>query len=143
MSEQRNPTSETTSTMPAESDVDRFTRIIDLHLEAYCLPDAARRAEFVASAWSPDGVLVDPPFDGAGHAGIAAMTDIVLAHYADHRFERTTVVDAHHGVARYGWRLVGPDGEVPVEGLDVAEFGGDGRLTRVVGFFGPLAVIQG
>lgn len=62
----------------------------------------------------------------------------MLAHYPAHRFEGTTAVDTHHGVARYGWQLVGPDGSIAVAGLDVAEFAADGRLTRVVGFFGPL-----
>lgn len=119
--------------------IERLTRTIDTHLLAYCEADADRRAELVASAWRPDGSLLDPPFDGSGHADIAAMTDVVLAHYPGHRFVRTTAVDAHHGIARYGWQLVGPDGDVAVAGLDVAEVGDDGRLTRVVGFFGPLA----
>lgn len=118
---------------------DDITRTIDTHLEAYALADAARRAQLVAAAWHPDGRLVDPPFDGTGHTEIGAMTDVVLTHYPEHRFERTTAVDAHHGVARYGWRLVGPDGAVAVDGLDVAEFAVDGRLARIVGFFGTPA----
>ena len=133
-------TTDTSSTTDAtDAAVERLARTIDIHLAAYCEPDAGRRAALVASAWQPDGSLLDPPFDGAGHADIAAMTDVVLAHYPGHRFERTTAVDAHHGIARYGWQLVGPDGSIAVAGLDVAEFAADGRLARVVGFFGPLA----
>ena len=60
------------------------------------------------------------------------------AHFPGHTFRRTTAVDSHHDVARYGWELVGPDGAVAMAGLDVAEFGADGRITRVVGFFGDL-----
>ena len=40
---------------------------------------------------------------------------------------------------RYGWELVGPDGTVAVDGTDIVEIDDDGRLTRIVGFFGPLA----
>ena len=67
----------------------------------------------------------------------------MLAHYPAHRFERTTAVDTHHGVARYGWQLVGPDGSIAVAGLDVAELAADVRLTRVFGFFGPLTGLTG
>ncbi|MFN8024203.1 MAG: hypothetical protein U0Q03_21920 [Acidimicrobiales bacterium] len=118
--------------------IQQLTHVIDTHLEAYALADAGRRAVLVAEAWHPTGSLLDPPFDGTGHDAIAAMTDAVLAHYPGHRFERTTAIDAHHGIARYGWALVGPDGTPAVTGTDVAEVGPDGRLTRVVGFFGDL-----
>ena len=56
-------------------------------------------------AWNVDGELLDPPLEGQGRAEISALADVVLAHYAGHRFERTTAVDAHHGFARYGWDL--------------------------------------
>lgn len=126
----------TTGDSTADDNTARRTRAIDAHLRAYCEPDAELRADLVAKAWTPAGVLVDPPFDGAGHDGISAMADGVLVHYPAHRFERTTEVDAHHAFARYGWSLVAPDGTVAVTGTDVVEFGDDGRLARVVGFFG-------
>ena len=111
---------------------------IDAHLRAYCEPDPAVRGTLVARAWAETGVLVDPPFDGAGHDGIAAMADAVLAHYPAHTFERTTEVDAHHTFARYGWSLVAPDGTAAVTGTDVVELADDGRIARVIGFFGDL-----
>jgi hypothetical protein len=114
------------------------TTTIDTHLAAYCEPDAERRAAMVASVWAPDGALVDPPFDGVGHDGIAAMTDVVLTHYPNHTFRRVTDVDTHHTVARYGWELVDADGAVAVGGTDFVDFDEEGRLTRVVGFFGEL-----
>ena len=115
------------------------TRIVDTYLAGYCEPDAARRALLVAEAWSTNGELFDPPFEAAGHGGIAALTDVVLAHFPAHTFRRTTGVDAHHTFARYGWELVAADGTVAVAGTDVVEFAADGRLARVVGFFGEPA----
>lgn len=112
--------------------------LIDQHLEAYACPDADRRNVLVAAAWNADGELVDPPLGGRGHAEISALADVVLTHYAGHRFRRTTAVDAHHGFARYGWELVGPDGAPAVTGTDVVELDADGKLLRIIGFFGPL-----
>jgi SnoaL-like domain len=115
-----------------------LSTIVDVHLAAYCEPDAAHRAALIASVWQPDGRLLDPPFDGSGHDGIAALAEAVLAHYPGHTFRRTSAVDAHHDVARYRWELVAPDGAVAVAGTDVADLV-DGRLARVVGFFGEQA----
>ena len=115
-----------------------ITTTIDSHLEAYALADADRRDTLVAASWSADGELTDPPLAGRGHAEISALADVVLTHYAGHRFERTTDVDAHHSFARYGWNLVAPDGSVAVSGTDFVEFDDDGKLLRIVGFFGPL-----
>jgi hypothetical protein len=117
---------------------DQLTAMIDRHLEAYALADTGRRNQLIAECWQSDGRLVDPPFEGQGHAEISAMVDVVLTHYAGHTFTRTTVVDTHHEFARYGWALVGPDGTAAVSGTDIVEVGADGRLVCIVGFFGPL-----
>lgn len=127
--------------MTAITDTSNLTSTIDIHLAAYCEPDPTRRAELVASIWHVDGVLVDPPFEGAGHEGIAAMADVVLTHYAGHRFRRTTGVDTHHQFARYGWELAAGDGTLAVSGTDVVEFDDAGRLVRVIGFFGDLSPV--
>jgi len=116
---------------------------IDMHLQAYAMADAQRRDALVAAAWNADGELLDPPIEGRGRAEISALADVVLTHYAGHRFVRTTAVDAHHGFARYGWELTGPDGAVAVSGIDVVQFDDDGKLLRIVGFFGPLEPVAG
>jgi hypothetical protein len=83
-----------------------------------------------------DGRLVDPPLEARGHQGIADQAATLLSQFPQHRFERSTTVDAHHNFLRYGWRLRGPDGTAVLEGVDFAELDVDGRLARVVGFFG-------
>ncbi|HWJ62545.1 MAG TPA: hypothetical protein VNS19_11295 [Acidimicrobiales bacterium] len=125
----------TDTTVPTET-----ATLVDIHLAAYAEPDRARRTELLGQVWAGDGQLLDPPFDGAGVDAIADLVDTVLEHFPGHAFRRTTVVDEHHGFARYGWDLVGPDGTVAVGGTDVAEIV-DGRLVRVVGFFGDLAAV--
>ena len=114
-------------------------RMIDQHLAAYCDADPARRAVAIREIWTADGRLVDPPLEARGHQGIADQAATLLSQFPQHRFERSTPVDAHHGFLRYGWRLLGPDGAKVLEGVDFAEQDVDGRLARVVGFFGAQA----
>ena len=117
------------------------TAVADRHLAAYGEPDPIRRRALLEAAWTPDGALVDPPLDPAtGHDQLDDLFATVQAHYPDHRFRRTTAVDVHHEVGRYGWELVGPDDAVVFGGVDVVDFAPDGRLARVVGFVGDLPV---
>jgi hypothetical protein len=111
---------------------------VDAHLAGYCEPDAVRRIALLQSVWSTTGRLIDPPFDGTGPEGIAALVDAVLEHYPAHTFRRTSAVDTHHTYARYGWELVAPDGTVAVGGTDVMTVTDDGRIETIVGFFGDL-----
>jgi hypothetical protein len=117
--------------------------VADRHLAAYGEPDPIRRRALLEAAWVPDGTLVDPPLDAA--AGYDQLDDLfatVQSQYPEHRFRRTSAVDVHHDVGRYGWELVAPDGAVLFGGVDVVEFAGDGRLAEVVGFLGDLAPLE-
>lgn len=125
----------TTSNSPEATAV---TATVDGYLEAYSEPDRARRDALIAEVWAEDGQLIDPPLDGAGHDGISAMAEAMHTHYAGHAFRRVSGVDTHHGHLRFAWELVGPDGQVAVAGVDVGELAEDGRLRRIVGFFGDL-----
>jgi hypothetical protein len=119
------------------------TTTIDTYLEAYGEPGAERRQELIRKVWAADGHLIDPPLDARGHDGIDGMFAAVQGQFAGHTFRRSSGVDVHHDIARYSWELVGPDGSVALVGLDVAEFDGDGRLSRVVGFMGDLPAREG
>lgn len=66
------------------------------------------------------------------------MAAAMHEHYSGHSFRRASDVDAHHDQLRFAWELVGPDGAVALNGLDVGELAEDGRLLRVTGFFGKL-----
>ncbi|RYF16886.1 MAG: nuclear transport factor 2 family protein [Comamonadaceae bacterium] len=110
--------------------------LVDGWLAAYADPDAARRLAAIREAWNLDGRLVDPPMEARGHQGISDQAATLLAQFPGHRFERSTAIDAHHQFLRYGWKLVDANGAAVLEGIDVVELDVDGRLLRVVGFFG-------
>ena len=55
-----------------------------------------------------------------------------------HTLQRTTAIDVHHDLARFGWAASAPDGTVAVAGIDVVTFAADGRIQSATGFFGDL-----
>jgi hypothetical protein len=124
-----------TTTSPTDTDA---TPAIDAYVAMWNEPDEARRAELIAAAWTEDGAYVDPLAQASGHDGLNAMVTELRGQFPGHVIARTTGIDAHHGLVRFGWHLAGADGTVAVEGIDVGIVADDGRLSRMGGFMGPL-----
>jgi len=116
--------------------ISTLERLVDAHLVAYANPDATSRMAAIRDLWSQEGRLVDPPMEARGHAGISDLAATLLSQFPGHRFERSTAVDTHHEFLRYGWRLLDPKGAAVLEGVDFVQFDVDGRIARIVGFFG-------
>lgn len=115
------------------------TTIVDAYFAMWNEDDPTARAALIEQAWAADGTYRDPLLAADGHAALSEMVETVHQHYPGQRFTRLTAVDEHNGFARFGWHLAGDDGTVTVGGIDVAELTDDGKLQRVVGFFGDLA----
>lgn len=126
-------------------DMNAITPLVDGWRAAYVDPDAARRLAVIRDSWSLDGRLVEPPLEARGHQGISDLAATLQSQFPGHRFERSTAIDAHHQFLRYGWKLLDPNGAAVLEGMDAMELDVDGRIARVVGFFGaqPAALQAG
>lgn len=118
------------------------TTVVDTYLAAYGEPDPTTRRPLIEKSWSPAGTLIDPPMDATGHDALDAMFAAVQGQFPGHTFRRTSQIDTHHGIGRYAWDLISPDGSVTLAGTDFVQFGDDDRLVHVTGFFGPLAPIE-
>ena len=120
-----------------------ITATVDGYLAAYNERDREARDALIAQVWARDGRLIDPPLAGAGHRAISDMASAMHEHYPGHAFRRVSELDVHHDHLRFAWELVGPDGEIALTGMDAGELDGDGRLSRITGFFGDLGAADG
>lgn len=91
-------------------------------------------AEAVAAAWTEDGGYVDPLAEVRGHERIAAVINGAHQQFPGFVFRPLGEADGHHGVVRFAWELVAPDGSAPVAGSDVITLADDGRISPVSGF---------
>lgn len=112
---------------------------VDTYIDMWNEQDDDRRRALIERAWAPPAQYVDPLLEADGYDGLMEMVATVHGHYPGHVFRRTTDVDEHHGMARFGWELVDPEGNVFVAGIDVARLADDGRIAAITGFFGDLA----
>lgn len=97
--------------------------------------DAARRAVF-EGCWADDGVYADPATVMAGRDELTAGCRRFAQRWPGALVELVGGIAEHHGHASFAWCVRDPDGTVLRAGIDHAEFAPDGRIRRIVGFFG-------
>jgi len=115
-----------------------YPKSFDHMLAAWNEHDPAKVRDHLEKALAPNVRFIDPTKD---ITGIDAFEEMV------HEFRKDLIpdavctrasgVDSHHQVYRYDWEIHS-GGELVVPGFDVVETDGDGRVERVLGFFGPL-----
>ncbi|HET6873396.1 MAG TPA: nuclear transport factor 2 family protein [Acidimicrobiales bacterium] len=97
-----------------------------------------RRRSLLEECWAADGVYCDPMATVTGRQALAGHIAGFSERLPGHTIKLTSGIDAHDGFARFGWEMYDAEDKLVTEGMDFAVFGEDGRITRIVGFFGPL-----
>ena len=111
-------------------------------IDAYCacwqvMEGAARRAE-LARHLDPAVRYTDPMADLEGIDALSAHISRVTEARPDAVILRTTAVDSHNNLARFGWEMR-DGGETFLAGsIDVIELAPGGLIARITGFFGTL-----
>ena len=118
-------------------DKNAIAKTVAQYMAAWNEPDDAARGALLAQCWSEVGVYLDPNVSLAGRDALATKIGEVLASRPGARLEFMSGIDVHHHVVRFLWRLVRADGTSGDTSIDFGEVGPDGRLVRIVGFFGP------
>ncbi len=110
--------------------------VIDGYFACWNATDDADRLAVVERTWAADATSSDPLAAVTGHAELTEMFAAFHVTYAGSSFRQKGGVDAHPDLVRWGWEMVGPDGTVLLDGIDVAVIDSDGRIAHLAGFFG-------
>jgi hypothetical protein len=108
------------------------------YVAAWDVPDENERRALLERAWTDDGVYCDPRAVVEGREALVAHIGGFHRGFPGARLVTASGVDAYDGYVRFAWQLLDPGGAVTLEGIDFGEIAPDGRLKRIVGFFGPL-----
>ena len=114
-------------------------QLIDAYCKAWGEQQASTRTAQLEAVLTETARYTDPRADLVGLDALSAHIGTVLAARPGSRVIRTTAVDQHHRFVRFGFRVIGANGTQLLHGVDVAEITAEGRLARIIGFFGELA----
>jgi hypothetical protein len=118
----------------------KIVELVDRYIAMWNETDAGRRRGLIAEIWVDGATYLDPVLSGEGRDGIDAMVKTLHEKYPDHRFKRTSDVNAHHDRAQFAWELGPEGGPALVKGIDFATLSNEGCLKSVTGFFTELNV---
>ena len=110
--------------------------VIDAYGAAWNEPDESKRRPLLEQCWDDDGLYCDPVSEGRGRDALNGFIAGMHAQQPGARIEFTSGIDTHHNQIRFAWAFVQADGTKAIEGIDVGELAPDGRLARIVGFWG-------
>ncbi|MBT8214949.1 MAG: hypothetical protein KJP12_06960 [Acidimicrobiia bacterium] len=110
---------------------------LDHMLAAWNESEPEKVRAHLEKALSPQVEFIDPSIVTWGIDEFEANVHAVHARVPGAEYRRTSGVDSHHGLYRYAWEIR-RDGELVLPGFDVSEVDEEGRVLRVLGFFGPL-----
>ena len=100
-------------------------------------PDAAQRRALLDRAWADGGTYQDPTASVEGRDALVAHIGGFHEMMPGHTIDLTSGTDTHGQVFRFAWAMHHGE-EVAAEGMDFGELASDGRIARIVGFFGPF-----
>lgn len=115
--------------------------VLDAYGRAWREPDDALRLILLETAFADDGLYQDPSANANGRTALSEHISGVLETYPGSRVEITSGVDRHHDKIRFTWHMRSANGAIAIEGIDFGEIGADGRLTSIIGFFGPVPAL--
>ena len=96
--------------------------------------DPIRRRALLELVWADDGIYRDPTVVAEGRDALVEAIGEFHQSLPGATLELADKVESFGNFVRFDWSLQGP---VDSPGTDFGELDDDGRLLRIVGFFGP------
>ncbi len=113
-------------------------KTISAYFAAWNETDAAKREQLLRNSIAEDTEIIDPTGRATGVSGFGDRIGRFQQSAPGAKVLPASGVDSHNEFERYAWKITQPDGATIVDGIDVVDVAPDGRLQRVVMFFGPL-----
>jgi hypothetical protein len=120
----------------------KLDETVAAYAAAWNEPDIAARRQLLEKAWATAGTYTDPTIHLEGRDALVQHISGFLKGLPGARIAPTSRTDLHHGQLRFTWRIVKADGSTLSEGMDFGELDADGRIRRIVGFFGPFSPLD-
>ena len=113
------------------------SEVVAAYGAAWNEPDENARRALLQQSFADDGTYTDPTGHADGREALVAHIAGFHAMMPGHTIDMNSGVDVYGDVFRFAW-VMRNGTEVALEGMDFGELASDGRVSRIVGFFGPF-----
>ncbi len=124
-------------------DAEAFLRPLQPYMAAFVERDVERRLVLLAEALTPSACIRGPSRVFTGHAEISAKIDGFQRNWPGCRLVLAGGLIPFEHTAHFPMAIVGPGGEVQASGHSVVELAPDGRVQRVLAYWGPHPPLPG
>ena len=113
---------------------------LDHYFAAWGAADEDARRKHLEAGWAENGTYTDPTADVHGREALVQHIGNFASspQAANFSIERSSGIDIHHRSFRFEWEMRDATGKALTPGIDYGEFDEDGKITKIVGFFGPF-----
>ncbi len=109
---------------------------VQKYIAAWSEQGEAMRRRLLKQAWTDDGELIMPETSIKGREALVKHIGRFQRETEGARLVVISAVEVHHGLVRYCWELTNASGAMALDGVDFGELANDGRLRRIVTFYG-------
>lgn len=118
-----------------------YPKSFDAMFAAWNERDLSKVRDHLEQALSPDVEFIDPTIITRGIDEFEQNVREFRTKYPQADIRRSANLDSHHQLHRYSWEI-SVNSKVFLMGMDVTETNAQGKVTRVLGFFGPLPSVN-
>ena len=118
-----------------------FFRPLKPYLDAFVERDVARRLALLEQSLTPGAEIRGPTRVFAGYAEISEKIDGFQKNWPDCRLALASGILCFSNAGHFAMAIVSADGSTLASGHSVVELAADGRINRVLAFWGPPPAI--
>lgn len=115
-----------------------ITDLIDLYCRAWNEPNAVHRRAILEAVFSEAATYTDPTVDALEIEALVWHIGTMLVRRPGAKIIRASSVNEHHGFAQFAFQVLQADGVLLREGIDFVDLTFEGKIRRIVGFFGSF-----
>lgn len=117
-------------------------KVLARYLAAWHENDPEVRRAHITAIWDSDGLFVDPTARVVGVEDLLAHITKFRQDFPGMTFELASGIELHHDVFRYRWHMRDKEGKERLRAFDVGQLSSEGRIARLIGFFGPFPALS-
>jgi SnoaL-like domain len=104
--------------------------------------DPERRSRLLSACWTDESEIIGPGYYFKGTREVLDEIERFHREQPETTAVRTSDIDQHGRWIRFTVAVLGPHGAVLNEGWDVIELRADGKIARVITFWGRLSAVE-